>query len=162
PTGVRPARRGFRGGAWHSRPRAAGSTPRRRTGRRRTRARRGSRRARTRTTRPVDAGPHARCRRRSRRGPLVRRRGSPAHRRSRQKIVYGRGEQMLGLSTNQFREVSRMAPSLDELVTQGEGAQDAVDLGGGVFMSRNIANSYLVTTPDGDVLINTGTEFEAA
>ena len=28
-------------------------------------------------------------------------------------------------------------------------------------MSRNIANSYLVTTSDGDVMINTGTDFEA-
>ena len=55
-----------------------------------------------------------------------------------------------------------MAPSLDELVKQGEGSQGAVDLGDGVFMSRNIANSYLVTTRDGDLLINTGTEFEAA
>ena len=55
-----------------------------------------------------------------------------------------------------------MAQSLDKLVKQGEGAQDAVDVGDGIFMSRNIANSYLVTTPDGDVLINTGTDFEAA
>jgi alkyl sulfatase BDS1-like metallo-beta-lactamase superfamily hydrolase len=54
-----------------------------------------------------------------------------------------------------------MPPSLDELVKQGEGAQDAVDIGDGIFMSKNIANSYLVTTPDGDVLINTGTDFEA-
>ena len=54
-----------------------------------------------------------------------------------------------------------MAQSLDELVKQGEGAQDAVDVGDGIFMSKNIANSYLVTTPDGDVLINTGTDFEA-
>ena len=54
-----------------------------------------------------------------------------------------------------------MTPSLDELVKQGEGDQSAVDIGDGVFMSRNIANSYLVTTPDGDVLINTGTDFEA-
>jgi glyoxylase-like metal-dependent hydrolase (beta-lactamase superfamily II) len=54
-----------------------------------------------------------------------------------------------------------MTPSLDKLVKQGEGTQDAVDLGGGMFMSRNIANSYLVTTPDGDLLINTGTDFEA-
>ncbi len=52
-------------------------------------------------------------------------------------------------------------PSLDELVKQGEGAQDAVDVGDGIFMSRNIANSYLVTTPDGDLVINTGTDFEA-
>lgn len=52
--------------------------------------------------------------------------------------------------------------SLDELVKQGEGDQKAVDVGDGIFMSRNIANSYLVTTPDGDLLINTGTNFEAA
>jgi alkyl sulfatase BDS1-like metallo-beta-lactamase superfamily hydrolase len=55
-----------------------------------------------------------------------------------------------------------MAPTLDELVKQGEGDQEAVDLGDGIFMSRNIANSYLVTTADGDLLINTGTDFEAA
>ncbi len=55
-----------------------------------------------------------------------------------------------------------MSPSLDQLVKQGEGEQDAAHLGDGIYMSRNIANSYLVTTPDGDVLINTGTEFEAA
>src|SRR3954447_24588283 len=54
-----------------------------------------------------------------------------------------------------------MSPSLDELVKQGEGDSDAVDLGDGTFMSRNIANSYLVTTTGGDVLINTGTDFEA-
>src|ERR1700761_3164593 len=54
-----------------------------------------------------------------------------------------------------------MPPSLDELVKQGEGRQDAVDMGDGIFMSKNIANSYLVTTSDGDVLINTGTDFEA-
>src|ERR1700731_84276 len=54
-----------------------------------------------------------------------------------------------------------MAPSLDELVKQGEGAQHAVDVGDGIFLSKNIANSYLVTTPDGDLLINTGTDFEA-
>lgn len=55
-----------------------------------------------------------------------------------------------------------MSPSLDELVKQGEGEQDAVNMGDGIYMSRNIANSYLVTTPDGNLLINTGTEFEAA
>ena len=55
-----------------------------------------------------------------------------------------------------------MSPSLDELVKQGEGAQDAVDLGDGIFMSRNIANSYLVTTSGGDLIINTGTDFEAS
>lgn len=55
-----------------------------------------------------------------------------------------------------------MSPSLDELVKAGEGDRDAVELDDGVFMSRNIANSYLVTTTDGDLLINTGTDFEAA
>jgi alkyl sulfatase BDS1-like metallo-beta-lactamase superfamily hydrolase len=54
-----------------------------------------------------------------------------------------------------------MAQSLEALVRQGEADQDAVDLGDGIFMSKNIANSYLVTTADGDVLINTGTDFEA-
>lgn len=55
-----------------------------------------------------------------------------------------------------------MAQSLDSLVNQGRGEQDAIDVGDGIFMSRNIANSYLVTTSHGDVLINTGTDFEAA
>jgi alkyl sulfatase BDS1-like metallo-beta-lactamase superfamily hydrolase len=54
-----------------------------------------------------------------------------------------------------------VAQSLDSLVKQGEGDQDAVDLGDGIFMSKNIANSYLVTSPDGDVMINTATHFEA-
>ena len=54
-----------------------------------------------------------------------------------------------------------MTPSLDELIKRGEGAQEAVDVGDGIFMSRNIANSYLVTSSDGDLLINTGTDFEA-
>jgi alkyl sulfatase BDS1-like metallo-beta-lactamase superfamily hydrolase len=56
----------------------------------------------------------------------------------------------------------RPVPSLDELVKRGEGDDAAVDMGDGIFMSRNIANSYLLTTADGNVLINTGTEFEAA
>ena len=54
-----------------------------------------------------------------------------------------------------------MAESLDSLVKQGEGDQDAVDIGDGIYMSKNIANSYLVTSSDGDVMINTGTHFEA-
>jgi glyoxylase-like metal-dependent hydrolase (beta-lactamase superfamily II) len=47
------------------------------------------------------------------------------------------------------------------IVKEGEGPQDAVPLGNGIFMSRGISNSYLVTTPDGDVMINTGMYFEA-
>ena len=48
------------------------------------------------------------------------------------------------------------------IVKEGEGQQDAVPHGDGIFMSRGISNSYLVTTPEGDVLINTGMHFEAA
>jgi alkyl sulfatase BDS1-like metallo-beta-lactamase superfamily hydrolase len=47
------------------------------------------------------------------------------------------------------------------IVKEGEGLQHAVFLGDGIFMSRGISNSYLVTTPDGDVLINTGMHNEA-
>jgi alkyl sulfatase BDS1-like metallo-beta-lactamase superfamily hydrolase len=54
-----------------------------------------------------------------------------------------------------------MVQSLDALIKQGEASQDAVEVGDGIFMSKNIANSYLVTTAHGDVLINTGTDFEA-
>jgi glyoxylase-like metal-dependent hydrolase (beta-lactamase superfamily II) len=47
------------------------------------------------------------------------------------------------------------------IVKEGEGRQDAVPLGDGIFMSKGVSNSYLVTTPDGDVLINTGMAHEA-
>lgn len=54
-----------------------------------------------------------------------------------------------------------MTQSLEALIKAGESAQDATPLGNGIFTSRGIANSYLVTTSDGDVLINTGLHFEA-
>jgi len=54
-----------------------------------------------------------------------------------------------------------MTPSLDELIKQGEGPQDAIEIGDGIFCSRGIANTYLLTTGDGDVLINTGLDVEA-
>jgi alkyl sulfatase BDS1-like metallo-beta-lactamase superfamily hydrolase len=47
------------------------------------------------------------------------------------------------------------------IVKEGEGVQDAIPLGNGIFMSRGISNSYLVTTHDGDLLINTGMYNEA-
>jgi glyoxylase-like metal-dependent hydrolase (beta-lactamase superfamily II) len=47
------------------------------------------------------------------------------------------------------------------IVKEGEGRQEAVALGDGIFMSKGISNSYLVTTGDGDVLINTGMYSEA-
>lgn len=54
-----------------------------------------------------------------------------------------------------------MRESLDALIRAGEGPQDAVQLGDGVFMSKGIANTYLVTSDHGDLLINTGLDFEA-
>jgi len=49
-----------------------------------------------------------------------------------------------------------------QIVNDGAGRQDAIDLGAGVFMSKCVSNLYLVTTPEGDVLINTGIIFNAA
>ena len=53
-----------------------------------------------------------------------------------------------------------MTESLDALIKQGEGQQDAVAIGDGIFMSKGIANTYLVTTSEGDLLINTGLHTE--
>ena len=49
-----------------------------------------------------------------------------------------------------------------QIVGDGAGRQDAVDLGDGVFMSKDVSNLYRVLTSDGDVLINTGIIFNAA
>jgi alkyl sulfatase BDS1-like metallo-beta-lactamase superfamily hydrolase len=46
------------------------------------------------------------------------------------------------------------------IVKEGEGTQDAVALGDDIYMSRGISNSYLVTTPDGDLMVNTGMAHE--
>jgi alkyl sulfatase BDS1-like metallo-beta-lactamase superfamily hydrolase len=56
--------------------------------------------------------------------------------------------------------VSLKQPLNALIVHEGEGVQDAVALGDGIFMSRGISNSYLVTTDDGDVMINTGMYYE--
>lgn len=58
-------------------------------------------------------------------------------------------------------EGEQVAQSLDALIKQGEGPQEAIAIADGLFMSRGIANSYLVVTDDGDVLINTGLDVEA-
>jgi glyoxylase-like metal-dependent hydrolase (beta-lactamase superfamily II) len=50
---------------------------------------------------------------------------------------------------------------LAALVFEGRGAHDALPLGDGIFMSKGIANSYLVTTDEGDLLVNTGLHTEA-
>ena len=49
-----------------------------------------------------------------------------------------------------------------QIINDGIGRQDAVDLGQGVFMSKDVSNLYLVRTDDGSVLINTGIIYSAA
>jgi alkyl sulfatase BDS1-like metallo-beta-lactamase superfamily hydrolase len=49
-----------------------------------------------------------------------------------------------------------------QIINDGLGRQDAVDLGHGIFLSKDVSNLYLVTTDDGSVLINTGIIYSAA
>jgi alkyl sulfatase BDS1-like metallo-beta-lactamase superfamily hydrolase len=49
-----------------------------------------------------------------------------------------------------------------QIINDGAGRQDAVDLGHGIFLSKDVSNLYLVTTGDGSVLINTGIIYSAA
>jgi glyoxylase-like metal-dependent hydrolase (beta-lactamase superfamily II) len=51
--------------------------------------------------------------------------------------------------------------SLQAVISAGAGAQDAVPVGDGIFLSKGVANAYRVTTRDGDLMINTGLHFEA-
>lgn len=53
-------------------------------------------------------------------------------------------------------------PLNSQIVNDGAGRQEAVDLGDGIHMSRDVSNLYRVVTTDGDVLINTGIIFNAA
>lgn len=48
------------------------------------------------------------------------------------------------------------APPLADLVRAGEGQVSAVAIADGIFMAQDISNAHLVTTGDGDVLVNTG------
>ncbi|GAB3115252.1 MBL fold metallo-hydrolase [Aestuariicella hydrocarbonica] len=45
------------------------------------------------------------------------------------------------------------------LVLDGEGTQNAIDLGDGIYMSKDVSNAYRVITSGGDVIINTGIVF---
>jgi alkyl sulfatase BDS1-like metallo-beta-lactamase superfamily hydrolase len=47
-------------------------------------------------------------------------------------------------------------PLLASLVQAGEGQTEAVAITDFIFMAQDISNAYLVTTADGDVLVNTG------
>ena len=48
------------------------------------------------------------------------------------------------------------APPLANLVRAGDAQTEAVAITPFVFLSRDISNAYLVTTSDGDVIVNTG------
>jgi glyoxylase-like metal-dependent hydrolase (beta-lactamase superfamily II) len=45
---------------------------------------------------------------------------------------------------------------LGALVTAGDGQTEAVEITPSIFMVKDISNAYLVTTSEGDVLVNTG------
>lgn len=53
-------------------------------------------------------------------------------------------------------------PLNSQIINDGMGRQEAVDLGNRIFMSKDVSNLYLVRTDDGDVQINTGMIFNAA
>jgi len=48
------------------------------------------------------------------------------------------------------------APPLAGLVTAGDTQTEAVAITDFIFMARDVSNAYLVTTDDGDVMVNTG------
>jgi glyoxylase-like metal-dependent hydrolase (beta-lactamase superfamily II) len=51
---------------------------------------------------------------------------------------------------------TKEAVPLANLVRAGDAQTEAVEIAPFIFMSRDISNAYLVTTADGDVVINTG------
>src|SRR5215510_756514 len=54
-----------------------------------------------------------------------------------------------------------MSDALEALIADGQGRDGAVAVADSIFMSKGIANSYLVASSEGDLLINTGLHFEA-
>jgi glyoxylase-like metal-dependent hydrolase (beta-lactamase superfamily II) len=52
--------------------------------------------------------------------------------------------------------MAEAAPPLSTLVRAGDEQAEAIDLGQGIFMARDVSNAYLLNTADGDVMVNTG------
>jgi hypothetical protein len=52
--------------------------------------------------------------------------------------------------------VSEDKPALASLVRQGDTQTEAVAITDFIYMARDISNAYLITTADGDVMVNTG------
>ena len=59
------------------------------------------------------------------------------------------------------KDVSANGLKVAEMVRSGKDQAAAIDRGSGIYESRGVGNSYLVTTPDGSVLINAGTLADA-
>jgi alkyl sulfatase BDS1-like metallo-beta-lactamase superfamily hydrolase len=53
-------------------------------------------------------------------------------------------------------DVKEAQPALAELVRAGEGQTEAVAITDFVYMTSDISNAYLITTGEGDVMVNTG------
>jgi len=59
-------------------------------------------------------------------------------------------------------EAKELKPALAGLVRAGDEQKEAVAITDFIFMARDISNAYLVTTSDGDVMVNTGMVDNAA
>ena len=55
------------------------------------------------------------------------------------------------------RDVSDDGLRVADMVKSGQGQGSAIERAPGVYESRGVGNSYLLTTPQGDVLVNAGT-----
>lgn len=53
-------------------------------------------------------------------------------------------------------EAQEKTPPLASLVRAGDGQAEAVRVTDFIFMAKDISNAYLITTSDGDVMVNTG------
>ena len=62
---------------------------------------------------------------------------------------------------NATTELSPKGLRVAELVKSGEGQAAAIERAPGVYESRGVGNSYLLTTPEGDVIVNAGTLHDA-
>ncbi|MGE3693236.1 MAG: alkyl sulfatase dimerization domain-containing protein [Novosphingobium sp.] len=62
---------------------------------------------------------------------------------------------------NQTTDLSAANLRAAQMVKSGEGQTEAISRGNGIWESRGVGNSYLVTTDEGDVLINAGTLADA-
>lgn len=62
---------------------------------------------------------------------------------------------------DQNKDLSAATLRAAQMVKSGEGQSEAISRGPGIWESRGVGNSYLVTTSDGDVLVNAGTLADA-